>query len=127
MGDPLNALAFTSMFVLALVVSAGLRAWLAMRQIRHVASHRDVVPPAFADRIGLAAHQRAAAYTIARTRLGLVDHLVATGFVVVLVLLGGLQWVHDIVGNLFGGQPMVGQVAFVLAVTLLTSVVELPV
>lgn len=122
----MSTLAFTWMFVLALVVSAGLRAWLAARQIRHVAAHRDAVPPAFADRVGLASHKRAAAYTIARTRLGLVDDLVSTGVVVVLVLLGGLQWLHDLVGGALAAQPMVGQIVFVLAVTLLTSVVAIP-
>ncbi len=127
MSDLLSTLAFTSMFVFALVVSAGLRAWLAMRQVRHVAAHRDAVPPAFADRIDLAAHRRAAAYTIARTRLGLVDDLVGTGLVVVLVLLGGLQWLHDLAAGVFAGQPMAGQVAFVLAVTLLMSVVGIPI
>ena len=127
MSAPLDTLAFTSMFVLALAVSAGLRTWLAMRQIRHVAAHRDAVPQAFADRIGLASHQRAAAYTIARTRLGQVDDLVSTGLVVVLVLLGGLQWLHDLFAGLAAERPMTAQIGFVLAVSLLSGAIGIPI
>lgn len=123
----MHTLAFTSMFVLALVVSAGLRAWLAMRQVRHVAAHRDAVPPAFADRINLASHRRAADYTIARTRLGLVDDLIGTGLVVVLTLLGGLQWLHGLFSGLALERPMSAQVGFVLAVTLLIGAVGIPI
>ncbi len=127
MSTPLDTLAFTSMFVLALAIGAGLRAWLAVRQVRHVAAHRDAVPPAFADRISLASHRRAAAYTIARTRLGLVDDLVSTALVVVLTLLGGLQLLHDWMAGFAVAWPMVAQVAFVLAVSLLVGAVGIPV
>lgn len=123
----MDTLAFTALFVLALAISAGLRAWLAVRQVRHVAAHRDTVPPAFADRIGLASHQRAADYTIARTRLGLVDDFVSTALVVVLTLLGGLQWLHDRIAGLAGASPMAAQVGFVLAVMLLVGAVGIPV
>ncbi|MFA7504131.1 MAG: M48 family metallopeptidase [Burkholderiaceae bacterium] len=127
MSTPLDAFAFTSMFVLALALSAGLRTWLALRQIRHVAAHRDAVPPAFADRIGLASHRRAAAYTIARTRLGLVDDFISTGLVVILVLFGGLQWLHDLLAGLAVERPMLAQIGFVLGVSLLAGAVGLPV
>ena len=48
------------------------RLWLATRQMRHVAAHRGAVPPAFAPRVPLEAHQRAADYTIAKARFGLL-------------------------------------------------------
>ncbi len=123
----MDTLAFSALFVLALAIGAGLRTWLALRQVRHVAAHRDTVPPAFAERISLASHRRAADYTIARTRLGLVDDFVSTALVVVLTLLGGLQWLHDTIVELAGAWPMAAQVGFVLAVTLLFGVVGIPV
>ena len=43
-----------------------LKFWLASRQIRHVARHRNAVPAAFAQTITLAAHQKAADYTITK-------------------------------------------------------------
>jgi STE24 endopeptidase len=57
---------------------AGLRLWLATRQIRHVAQHRDQVPAAFAATVTLQAHQKAADYTLAKARLGLLSMAFST-------------------------------------------------
>jgi STE24 endopeptidase len=56
-----------------LALTTALRVWLALRQMRHVAAHRDAVPAEFADRIPLADHQKAADYTSAKLRLGMVE------------------------------------------------------
>ena len=50
-------------------LASATRLWLAWRQVRHVRAHRDAVPPAFAQAISLAAHQKAADYTVAKNRL----------------------------------------------------------
>ena len=55
---------FTIIFLAAFLLSFGLRHWLAQRQIRHVAKHRDAVPQEFAEKITLADHQKAADYTL---------------------------------------------------------------
>lgn len=55
---------FTGIFLLAFVLSYGTQFWLARRQKNHVLQHRDQVPAAFRDRVTLAAHQKAADYTI---------------------------------------------------------------
>ena len=47
----------TLALAIALVASLLLKFWLASRQIRHVAQHRDAVPPDFAASVPLAAHQ----------------------------------------------------------------------
>ena len=74
--------------------------WLASRQIRHVARHRDAVPAAFAQAITLAAHQKAADYTIAKTRFGLLE--MAWGAAVLLgwTLLGGLDALNQAAARL---------------------------
>jgi len=82
---------FTYLFVLLLLLDALLRLWLASRQIRHVNRCRDAVPEAFSPRVSLANHQRAADYTMARTRLGMVERLFDAAVLVALTLLGGLQ------------------------------------
>jgi len=82
---------FTFLFVLMLLTDALLRLWLASRQIRHVSRHRDAVPAEFSPRISLTSHQRAADYTIARTRLGMVERLLDAAVLAGLTLLGGLQ------------------------------------
>ena len=63
---------FTLLFVAFLLTDIAVRMWLATRQIRHVARNRDQVPPEFSHRIGLASHQRAADYTVARVKLGML-------------------------------------------------------
>ena len=60
--------AFTYLFLAALVLSTATRLWLAMRHARHVERHRAAVPAEFAGQIGLDAHQKAADYSVAKTR-----------------------------------------------------------
>ena len=113
-------------FVVFLVASVALRLWLAMRQIRHVARHRDQVPAQFADRISVTAHRRAADYTVAKVRLGILDNLISAVVLVALTLLGGLQWLADAWGDLLDGWPLMQQVAIVVSVVVLTALIELP-
>ena len=61
-----SSFALSLVFAAALLASLAVKFWLATRQMRHVATHRDRVPATFAERITLQAHQRAADYTLAR-------------------------------------------------------------
>jgi STE24 endopeptidase len=61
---------FSLVFVFFFLLTLALRYWLARRHIRHVLRHRGAVPAEFAAKIPLAAHQKAADYTVARTRFG---------------------------------------------------------
>src|SRR4051812_41745840 len=63
---------FSVLFVCFLVLSLVVRFWLGSRHIRHILAHRNAVPAQFAEKIPLAAHQKAADYTIAKTKMGLV-------------------------------------------------------
>ncbi len=53
-------------FIVMVVVMTGVRWGLLYRQLRHVALHRSEVPDAFASRLTLAEHHKAADYTRAR-------------------------------------------------------------
>lgn len=115
---------FASCFIFAVLLSLGLRLWLNHRQLRHVTAHRDAVPPAFADRIGLAAHQKAADYTRARGLLGRWDMLLDTTWLLVLTwggLLRGLDifWSQHFSGITYG-------IALLFSVGLLSSLIDLP-
>ena len=119
--------ALTLTFVFALLLCAGLmvRLWLATRQIRHVAQHRATVPAAFAQRIPLAAHQKAADYTIAKARLGMVEMALGAAVLVGWTLLGGLDALnHALLAWLGGG--MVQQLALLAAFALISGLIELP-
>ena len=65
--------------------------WLATRQVRHVARHRDAVPAAFAGTVSLAAHQKAADYTVAKSRFGLLEMALGAAVLLGWTLLGGLD------------------------------------
>ena len=114
-------------FVVFLTASFIVRLWLASRQMRHVARHRDSVPAQFAHRISLQAHQRAADYTIAKVRLGILDSLISVTILLGLTLLGGLQWLAVLWAQWLGDSPLLQQLAIVISVVLLTSLVEVPV
>ena len=77
---------FAMLFVLALALSTATRLWLAARQVRHVRAHRAAVPASFADTISLASHQKAADYTVAKTRLGMLDVLLSALIALALTL-----------------------------------------
>jgi STE24 endopeptidase len=109
----MQAMLLTSCFVAALLVSLALKYWLTTRQMRHVAAHRDAVPPAFAATIPLAAHQKAADYTLAKGRFGLLS--TAFGAVVLLgwTLLGGLDALNGSLRDAL--QPRLGDMGYQLA------------
>src|SRR2546430_4940173 len=76
--------AFTWVFLIALGLATATRLWLVLRQIRHVRAHRDAVPRTFAEAIPLGAHQKAADYTVAKARLGMIDVLLRAAGVLAL-------------------------------------------
>jgi len=65
--------ALSLLFALALAASLAVKLWLVSRQMRHVAAHRAQVPSPFEAAVSLAAHQKAADYTIAKARLSLLS------------------------------------------------------
>ncbi|HQO29763.1 MAG TPA: M48 family metallopeptidase [Accumulibacter sp.] len=115
---------FTLVFVAAVVSMVVLRLWLAQRQIGHVGRHRHAVPTGFAERIPLSAHQRAADYTVARTRFGRWSLLIEVLLLLTLTLAGGLQWLHDFWSARLDGLTY--GVALILSVLAISSLVDLP-
>jgi len=81
---------FTVVFVLALSSSVGVRLWLARRQIAFVGANRDAVPMAFAERVGIDAHRKAADYTVAKQRLSMLHTLADAVLLLAMTLGGGL-------------------------------------
>jgi STE24 endopeptidase len=115
----------TLAFAAFLLASLGVKFWLASRQIRHVARHRDAVPAPFAGTVTLPAHQKAADYTIAKTRFGLME--LAFGGAVLLgwTLLGGLDALNQaLLGWL--GAGMTQQLALLVGFALIGGALELP-
>ena len=115
----------TLAFALALTVSLVLKFWLASRQIRHVAQHRGAVPAAFAEKITLAAHQKAADYTITKTRFGLLELAWGAAITLAWTLLGGLSVLNQTMVGLLG-QGIAQQVTLLVAFMAIGSALDLP-
>jgi STE24 endopeptidase len=121
----MSSLVFSVLFVTFFVLTLALRFWLASRHIRHVAQHRAEVPSEFAAKIPLAAHQKAADYTVAKTRLGLVTLLWGGVVLIGFTLLGGLQALSSALLHLTG-PGMLHQMALVVAFAVISGVLDLP-
>lgn len=116
---------FTVLFAAAVLAMVGTKLWLASRQIRFVAAHRGEVPKQFAGTIALSGHQRAADYTVERTRLGMFEVVVGAALTIGLTLLGGVQALNVAVAGLLG-NGYAAQIALVALVVGITSAVDLP-
>ncbi|HZF78687.1 MAG TPA: M48 family metallopeptidase [Rubrivivax sp.] len=118
----------TLVFAAAVLLSLATKLWLATRQMRHVAKHRDSVPPAFAGTVTLEAHRRAADYTMAKSRFGLLTTAFGSAVLLAWTLLGGLDALNTaLVENVhtrWGG--MAYQLSLLAAFTLIGGLIELP-
>ena len=119
------ALTFTALVCALLVISTVVRTLLASRQIRHVAQHRASVPAAFAQTIPLTAHQKAADYTVAKARFGLLDIVLEAALLLGWTLLGGLHALNQALLAWLGGG-MLQQLALIGSFTLIGGLLTLP-
>jgi STE24 endopeptidase len=119
---------WTAVFAAALVASLLTRAWLAARQARHVLGHRDAVPTQFQATVDLAAHRKAADYTLAKIRFGQTQMIFAAVVLLGWTLFGGLDalngFVRAAVGMRWGGLGY--EVALVAGFMSIGAVLELP-
>lgn len=114
------SIAFAVLLLAGLVV----RLWLANRQARHVWRHREQVPAAFAGTVSAEAHRKAAGYTIARLRLGIVEAAVDTAVLLGWTLLGGLDALNQAL-LAWLGPGMTQQLALLGAFALIGAVPSL--
>ena len=117
---------FTAVFLAALAASTATRLWLAQRQIRHVRAHRDVVPGTFAEAIPLDAHQKAADYTIAKARLGMLDVIIGVVLLAALTLGGIIDRLHGAWAGALDPAGLWHGAALFASVVVLLATLELP-
>jgi STE24 endopeptidase len=115
---------FTLIFLAALSLTLAARLWLTFRQIRFVAAHRAAVPADFAERITLAAHQKAADYTVDRNQLAIFTTLSETALLLALTLGGGLAWLHDFWSARLDSLPY--GLALIFSVMGISALIDLP-
>ena len=116
---------FTIIFLIAFIASFGLRHWLSQRQIRHVAMHRDNVPTEFSNQITLLDHQKAADYTIAKLRLGILESGMGAIILIAFTLLGGLQILNIVLLQLLG-EGITQQITLLASIVIISGIIDLP-
>jgi STE24 endopeptidase len=123
-----HSLVFTLIFSAAMVLGLLVKFYLSARQIRHVARHRDAVPAAFTATISLAAHQKAADYTITKSRFGLLELAFGTAVLLGWTLLGGLDALNQVLAgtSLAEWSPLAQQLALVAGFAVIGGVLDLP-
>jgi STE24 endopeptidase len=121
----MSSLVFSLLFIAFFILTLGLRFWLSHRHIRHVLAHRAQVPAEFASRIPLDAHQKAADYTVAKTRFGLLVLLFSSAVLIGFTLLGGLQWLAIQLAPI-AGFGIAGQLALLAAFAVISGLLDLP-
>ena len=118
--------ALTWVFLAALAAATATRLWLAWRQIRYVRAHRGAVPQTFVEAIPLSAHQKAADYTVAKTKFGMVS-IVLQALVLLILTLGGLiQWLAERWAAVLSLESIWHGAAVIGAVVALQAIVALP-
>ena len=116
---------FSLIFLIALALSYGVQFWLSARQKSYVRAHRAEVPAAFRERVALTAHQKAADYTVEKSRLGDLDSVAGMLFLLALTLGGGISLIFDF-WSTFELSPLAASLISVTSVILLMTVIEIP-
>ena len=115
----------TTAFALALLSSLAIKYWLLTRQNKHVSLHRPSVPSAFASIISLPDHQKAADYTLAKSKVALWDLALETFLLLAWTLLGGLNALNQMLLQLFG-PGLWQEVCVILCFMAVGALINLP-
>ena len=115
----------TIIFLIFLVIGAGIQFWLGGRLMTYVRSHQNAVPDAFAEKISLDEHQKAAAYTLAKNSFS--QKMLFFGVVLLLLgTLGGLLELLDQAWRSLEWSELWTGVAVFISFGLLSSIIDLP-
>lgn len=121
----MTATQFTLFFIAALTLTTLARLWLARRHLVHITAHRGGVPEVFREKIALSEHQKAADYTSAKTRFAMLGILFDAALLLAFTIAGGIQFIADLCNGWFD-TPLLQGVATIVAVLLLSSLLEAP-
>ena len=111
----------TTLFIAAVAIATEVELWLAARQIAAVAAHRDRIPEPFAGQLSPEDHRKAADYTVAKARLGMVGTVIDAGVTLALTVGGGIAaidalWRHTGWREPWLGLAVIGTVAAVVGI-----------
>ena len=121
----MTASVFTLIFLLFAALGFAFGSLLTLRHIAHVRAHRAAVPVEFTESITLDAHQKAADYTIAKNRLGLIESVFDVALLLAITLGGGMWLIHSVAASWFSGPYLLGLAIFA-GLMLVSSIISTP-
>ncbi len=116
----------TLIFVGLLAFSTLIRFWLGSRQIKHVQAHRNTVPSAFSSNISLDAHQKAADYSTAKTKIALAEIVVQALLLFGLTIGGGLQWIDNLWTTVLPDHEIWRGALVISSALLISGLIDIP-
>lgn len=116
---------FTVIFLVFLLASTLVQVYLSLRQKQHVSKHRSAVPQAFADKISLAEHQKAADYTLTKGGVGRIELGLSLVILLIWTLGGGLNALDNFWRD-FGWGELATGTAVILSMLVISSLLDIP-
>ncbi len=116
----------TFVFISLLALTVITRLWLGARQIAHVQKNRIQVPAAFSENITLEAHQKAADYSTAKTKLGLTEVVVQAMLLLGFTVGGGLQWLDSFWQNVIQNHEIIRGAIVICSAMLISALIDIP-
>lgn len=116
----------TFVFISLLALTVIIRLWLGARQITHVQKNRIQVPSAFSENITLEAHQKAADYSTAKTKLGLTEVIVQALLLLCFTAGGGLQWLDSVWQNVIQQHEIIRGAIVICSTMLISALIDIP-
>jgi len=113
-------------FISLVVLTTLTRIWLGNRHICFVQKHRNQVPQAFSKDISLDAHQKAADYTAAKTKLVIAEGIVQAALLLTFTLGGGLQWIDYVWRDLMPEHEMFRGALVILSALIISGIIDTP-
>jgi STE24 endopeptidase len=114
------------LFIILVVLTTLTRIWLGNRHIGFVQKHRNEVPTAFSKDISLEAHQKAADYTSAKTKLVIAESLVQAALLLTFTLGGGLQWIDYVWRYFMPEHEMLRGALVILSALIISGIIDAP-
>ena len=117
---------FTYIFLISLLAGILVQWLLVYKHSSCILKNRSNVPDAFSDKISIEAHQKAADYTRAKVKLGLVELIVGSIIIVLWTIGGGLELLDNLWRAYEMSEIITGTI-MILSVFAIMAILDLPI
>ncbi len=115
------AIVFLAFFAVSIVV----KLWLAQRHLKHIQQHRAAVPEAFAEKISLEEHQKAADYTTTKVTFGRWPLFYDAAILLLWTFGGGLELLDQAARGL-ELSPIQTGILVIFSMMLISALLDMP-